>query len=221
MTKIEEVEEIFYQLLNVVQIYQNGQEVIVKSFDRTRNKEILAPFESFEDESLFPDKAKNLKRLKLYAAYMNYIGAFDVGEDRPNCKFNYFLDIIEEKLNATIIYHKIPADETNWSNFHNTRDKWIRKLIKEEKLDFFLNHGNQKFNLETYNNVEFCFIAPWPKSYSITELILILPLDASCWTWLLITIAISTILWRLSEGHWNFLFGAFALFVGQETKVQT
>jgi hypothetical protein len=68
-----------------------------------------------------------------------------------------------------------------------------------------------------------CFIAPLPPKHSTTELILFMPLDKSCWIFLGVTVGISAIIWRFFEGsnsHWKFLFGMFALFVGQYSDIK-
>lgn len=100
----------------------------------------------------------------------------------------------------------------------------MTELMSKDELDFSLCHFFIKEDLQSYNNVEYCFAVPLPSKYSIYELIFILPLDNQCWMWWVITIFVSAVIWRIYEGsgaHWNFLFGTFALFVGKFSVIKT
>lgn len=210
------------RLLNVVQIYEDDREVIVKRFDMSTNICSYESFDEFENlTEIFPDKAKDLNGSPIFAVYVQGPDAF-TSNDQTFCRWTYFLDIIAEKLNSTIIYKEIPLNESSWEAYRETREIWMKKLLSKKKLDFYLNYPNHKWDLQSYNHHSWCFLAPLPKKHSIVELILFMPLDKMCWMWLGSTIAVSTILWRISDGHWNFLFGAFGYLVGKyPVKIRT
>lgn len=224
-TKIHESEEFFNELLNVAQIFEEKQKIIARNYDW--NLDTFRTFKNFKlenfSEIIFHQKAPNYNGDALHVVYMNSPDAHNPikGQTRPNCKWIYFLDIVADKLNATLNFIEIPRNQSSWEAREATRKKFIIKHIREEKLDFYLNFNMFKFSLESYDHLDWCFIAPLPPSFSIAEMVLILPLDPSCWMWLGITVAISALLWRISEHHWNFLFGVFALFVGKWVKVKT
>lgn len=226
-SKLQKTKKFFRKLLNVVQIYEKNQKVIARSFDWSTQQVIRSEVPQNLSASLFRDKLKNLNlnERELYVAHMNspfsHTYRDDDGDIQVNSKWMFYLEIITEKLNATIELNIVRRNEKSWDDMEDTKEDSMVKLIEQGMLDFFLHFGDYKFDLESYNYVDWCFIAPLPKSYSIAELILILPLDPFCWMWLGITVAISALLWRISEHHWNFLFGAFALFVGKWIKVRT
>lgn len=195
---------IFEVILNIVQIYEENGKVVAKSFDMTSN---LPKFEIFKDSKrenlsliLFPDKTKNLQGKSINVFTSQLVGS---NKNYLIDMWNFFIDIIVEKLNATMQL----TDNVLTSNSDESLDKYVA----EKKLDLYLEYQGPVFELRSHYRQDVCFVVPLPNSYSIAELILFLPLDQSCWMWLGITIAVSTFLWRFSESHWHFPFGAFAI----------
>lgn len=218
-----QTDSILKKRLNVAQIYESSQKLSVKSFDLTKNLATYKTLEGFQNlsEVLFPQKGKNLNGNQLHVAYeenddLNYDGeAYMSGILIPISKQTFFLKTVAQKLNAKLVYNLIHE-----AGRHET----MTNLINEGKLDFHVNYVKGKYDLESYNYIDSCFLVPLTPYHSIVELILFLPMDGSCWMWLGITIAASTLVWRVLEGHWGFPFGAFAFFVGQSQliiRVQT
>lgn len=215
------------ELLNVAQIFEENQKVIAKNYDKSQYLTNLKAFESFQHENLsqllFPEKTQNLNGNLLHIAFMDFADSYQYvsfGKLVINCKWTFFLEIVAEQLNGTLNFTEIPKNRTSWEAYDNTLDKWIKDLTQARKLDFYLNH-HSKLDLDSYNSLDWCFVLTVPPTYSIAELVLILPLDMLCWLWLLVTIAISTLIWRISEYHWNFFFGTFALIVGKSAEIKT
>ncbi len=87
----------------------------------------------------------------------------------------YFLDIIKEKLNASVNFNSV--DIVTVAN-----RKRLYPLFKNcstnGTLDFFLNfYSHVKGALYSYKQVDLCYRLAKPPSYTITELILFLPFD--------------------------------------------
>lgn len=220
------IQSTFKNVLNYAQIYEEQQKVIAKSFDKYQISTTLYKFESSQQENLsqilFPDKSKNLNKFPL----RSIVGIPEISSGAINIhffnKWPSFVDIIVEKLNATLIYEAKKSSEENAVKAINDTQKYAEKLYEQGLLDFLINNiGNQQ-TIQCYDDIEICLLVPLPPKYSIYELILILPLDKSCWMWLGITVVVSAIVWRIFEGtgaHWNFTFGIFAYFVGQSLKI--
>lgn len=197
--------------LKTVQIFEETGKVVARSFDGT-----LRTFKDVQygnlSKALFPTKSLNLKGRKLYVVYRSsYFYYFDDEHELPITNRNYFLYTVAERFNATLKFSKI-------SRKTDINEK-IKNLTRRNKLDFYLSTEQGKSDLESYVKEDWCFLAPEPEPYSITELILFLPMDSSTWFWFGITMVVSTLIWRLSEGHWSFPFGAFAFFTGQAQLV--
>lgn len=173
-------------------------------------------------QMLFPEKGKNFNGNPIYAVFTND-DDYDPIKTRPNCKWNPLLDILAERLNATLIFREVPQSKASSEESGENEIFWIQKLIKEKRLDFapkFWLGTNVKSHLESYHYDSWCFVAPLPNSYSITELILFLPMDKFCWMWLGVTISITAIILKIFDGHWNFFFGAFSHFMAQAQLIQ-
>lgn len=215
----------FLGILNIVQIYEQDRKILAKIYDWTTFKTEIKIVENSHGGNLsgylFRDKSKNLNGNKIYASYLNDSDTHVLETGRPNSKWTLYLDILAEKLNASLEFNRFQRDESSFEVYSQTRRRLIDEGISKKKLDFYLNYPQNKFELESYNNREYCIMAPLPKPYSITELILFLPLDISCWKWLGITITVSALVWRISENHWSFHFGAFSYFMGQSQSIKT
>lgn len=212
---------------NFVQIYQEGHKVITRNFDKTKNLTILKTFEEAQVENLsellFPDKAQNLNGLPIDVVFYNFNDAFMLNGKIYN-KWTYFMEIVAQKLNGTLQYQEVIPDKESVEKYRNSLIQQLIEFSKNDKFDFFPNAFFDTSTLISYNYESFCFMVPLPPKYSIFELVLILPLDKSCWMWLGISVAISFILWSLFEGsgiQWNFLFGMYAFFFGQSATIKT
>lgn len=127
-------------------------------------------------------------------------------------------------MNATLHYFVIPLDETSMNSLQVSRQMSIGKAIRNDKLDFYLNGFASKGDFVTHNYIDWCYLAPLPAKFSIYELILILPLDRSCWMWLGISVGISAIIWSMKEGFgtfWDVSFRIFRFSVLQSTEIKT
>lgn len=217
--KVKGKKLIINELLNIAQIYEKNEEVIARIFDILERSAIFTSFENAQYENLseilFPEKKIDFDGYLLYVAFGDgtFAGVYDWNE-KPNCIWTYYLDIVAEKFNADLEFTEIPRNET-FEPYRETRERHMLKLIDKRNLDFHLNYYSDKSDLQSYHYEYLCFYAPVPNPFPIIELIFFLPLDKDCWMWLLITIAVSTFLWRFSEGHWNFPFGAFSYLMGQ------
>lgn len=214
-----------HETWNLIHIYQEDQRVITRIF--YKNSTIISSFKNYRikniSELLFPDKAQNLNRRSIYAAFYNFADAF-VFNGKVFNKWTYFLEILAEKLNGTLNYEEITFNKESVEKYRHSILLELERLLNVNKFDFFINNHFRKSTLNSYSYEEFCFIVPFPPKYSIFELVLILPLDISCWMWLGISVAVSFILWSIAEGfkvRWDFLFGIYAFFLGQNAKIQT
>lgn len=156
------------EILNAVQICEENQHVIAETFDKTQNFSISkSSMVDNKTQILFPDKTKNLNGYQFKVAYFFdniavVMNVFDHTSKIPICKWTYYFDILAEQLNATI--------------------KFVDQQ-EDHKYDLHLNYFLGKYDLECYNSIDYCFLVALPDSYSITELVLVLPLDLSCWIW--------------------------------------
>lgn len=144
-------------------------------------------------------------------------------------QYQYFVDIIEEKLNATIKYPKLGKNSST-----------LDEYVEESKNDFYEIYFSLWLGLNlakefpsgygeilTFEQQEQCFEVPLPKIIPIYEQILIRPFDSRCWIFLSVTIIISAFIWRLFkkfdavDSHWDFIFATFAFFLGQSKKIKT
>lgn len=215
-TKIRKTDSV-KKILNLVQIYEENRKIVARSYDATNSQVILrkfgSPHRNYKNLSgiLFSINKKDYNGKTLYVVYYDHLEVFN---DIPIYRWTFYIHTVVEKLNATLEYIPI-SGLTKYTQATIERSR----LEEEWKLDFFLNSEPAKTDLESYYKEDWCYVAPNPKPYSITETILILPMDKECWKWLGITIALSTLIWRISEGHWNFAFGAFSFFMGQAQLV--
>lgn len=213
---------------NLVQIFQEGQRVYVKNFYKTKN--YLITLDSCDDclienvsELLFPDKSQNLYGLPIYVAFVDFSDVL-LRNGKIYSKWTFFADIVAEKLNGTLQYNQIIPSMESFEKFDETLKKSLTSFGVKDQLDLFINDHFPLSELTSYNFNTYCFMVPLPPKYSIFELILILPLDNLCWMWLGISVIVSFIIWSVFEGsgiQWNFLFGIYAFFVGQNTRIKT
>ena len=97
-----------------------------------------------------------------------------LGEKIFLCKWKSFLSIVAEKLNATVKYNFVERESLETSD--------MPYLIAQNRslngtLDFYLEFDPLFGALYSYNQVDWCYQVANPPSYSVTELILFLPLD--------------------------------------------
>jgi hypothetical protein len=220
----EKIQNIFKNYLNFAQIYEESRKVILRSFYRTKNLTTFEVFENSQHENLsqilFPDKAKNLNGFQLLVAFDTMIETILIDEKVYN-KWLNFIQTIAEKLNATLKLISVQLKGDSEKIFKRSQLYFLKKYTKLHNLDFYLDTFSVSLDLQSYTYIEHCFLVPLPPDYPIYQLILFKPLDKSCWMWLGITIAVSTLVWRIFEGHWNFLFGSCAKFVGQFVEIKT
>lgn len=198
--------------------------MVARTFDRTRNLTTTLKLRNSDRENLsqilYPDRTKDLNGLPLYAYW---IASFQTSKCknciRPNYKWSFFLDVIAERMNATFKYFEMSVNVLSENAYLEQRRKSIRSLNIQLKLDFYLSDLNDKFDLTSYDYNNWCYQAPLPDNISITDQILFLPMDKSCWMWLGVTVFVSTLVWRISEGHWSFPFGIFSYFTGQSQLI--
>lgn len=213
----------FLKLLNVVHIYEEFRKVFVKSYERSLKLTTTQVYNESQIENLsnllFPDRTKNLNRMKLFANFFSHHNVI-IAENKVHSAWAYFLEAAAKNLNANIEYIQLPFDKNTTTDI---QIKLVYQQFIKGELDFFLNHFFGHGDLQSYNINEYCFVAPLPPKYSIVELVLILPLDKSCWMWLGISLFVSSIIWILFEGAGSslkFMFGMFAFFVGQSADIK-
>lgn len=209
-------------LLNHAHIFEKNRKVFAGNYWWNKDLKSYDAFEGFTHKNIsniiFPNKLNNLEGFPLSIAGLE--GEFY--DDKAYSKFTYFVEILTTKLNATLKYIKIPKPDPK--NYSKSIQKHFTRLCGDGKCDIIFLPQKLHQIFQAYNFVDQCFLAPMPPKRSIYELILTLPLDKSCWMWLGITVAVSALIWRIFEGpksHWNFLFGIFALFVGQDSNIRT
>lgn len=224
-----ESNSLFYTktLLNHAHIFMDNREITAGVMFWHRK---FITFYSFPDlnyenvsDILFPDKVSDLEGFPLYIVFTNKKGS-EVSNGNVYSRWSEFVVILSEKLNATLKVHEISNDQTSLENFSSNISKNLFKLYWKGEFDIFIESHRSHQLFQAYGFEEQCFIAPLPKKISIYEYILFLPLDKSCWMMLGLTIGVSALIWRISEGprsHWNFLFGMFALFVGKYEEIRT
>lgn len=224
--EIAEKNPLFYEktLLNHAHIFIHNREVIAGVFNWHKKFVTYYSFDGHFNVSkiLFPDKTKNLEGSPLHVAFVNKLRSIWFN-GKVYSKWTYFIEILAEKMNASLNFIEISNDQTSQKNYGSSTAGNLFKLYWKGNFDFFIESHRMHQLFQGYAFSEQCYVAPLPPKRSILELILFLPLDKSCWMWLGITFAISAFIWRCSEGplsQWNFLFGMFALFVGKYSKVQ-
>lgn len=223
---VEDIQRFFRLTLNFAHIYQEKQKIVVRNYYRTKNLTTIDTFESSQQENLaaeilFPDKSRNLQKFPLYVLYdtLNTHQGFFLNGKLYN-RYTYFVETLAEKMNATLVYEEMKFNRSEDTDGFQERWQYLNEIISQKYIDIALFHafGISNGNIEYYAT---CFLVPLPPKYSIYELILILPLDASCWMMLGITVAVSALVWRIFEGpqaQWDFLFAVYAQFVGKFVK---
>lgn len=143
------------------------------------------------------------------------------------CKYTHFVDIIAQKLNASINYIHIAKDTKTQKEYAERLNGEIELRLNELDLSIIPGHVlffNGVVNM--YETRHFCLIAPLPPSIAIFDQILFRPFDEKVWKYLCISVAFSALIWRLFKNYGanssvtGFLFGLFAFFVGQSAKFQ-
>lgn len=212
---------------NLIRIYEENEKVFVRTFFKTKNLTTTCILNNSKVENisdlLFPDKAQHLYGLPINVVYFNFFDAFVVDGKVYN-KWTYFVEIVAQKLNGTLNFREIILNKETVEKYSESLENQTNELIESDKLDFFINGVYTNSRLHSYNYQEYCFMVPLPPKYSIFELVLILPLDKSCWMWLGISVAASFILWSVTEGSgikWKFLFAMYAFFLGQNARIKT
>ncbi len=88
------------------------------------------------------------------------------------------MDIVTEKLNATVKYNKFRMNILNPLEIGDGMYYTIKNRSANGTLDFYINFDVPDAGaLFSYNYVEHCFKMVNPKSYTVTELVLIMPFD--------------------------------------------
>ena len=90
-------------------------------------------------------------------------------------KWLSFLDVVTEKLNATVEYNFIEPEIMLRYEEHYTI---VENISANGTLDFYLDLGPYiRGALYSYNQMDYCYLLAKPPSYSVTQLVLILPFD--------------------------------------------
>ena len=216
-----------YEMLsNSAVIFEQDRKVNVMNFDKRKKlfQTIILGNSSIEQNNyLFPDKVSDLMKSRIHVAYYPHRN-IRKWKGKVKNKMVYFTEMVAEKLNATLKYVETDYKGIGVDKEFNSRTiETIRKYRKNEKLDIFLNGYGHFGDFQTYEFEDWCWIVPLPPKVSIYEQILFLPLDKYCWIFLFSLTLVSSILWRFIEGpsmHWQFIFGIYAMFVGQYNKIK-
>lgn len=193
------------------------------------HKNIEINIKNISNISLFPD---NLKDINGHIIHVTIIRQMIIAEILNNGKllnrFNFYLDILRQKMNATIKLHEIAK---GWKNIPDLINKFniefidtVRKNEMDLHLDDLITNDNIS-KIVTYDTTELCFLAHPPPPIPIYEQILIRPFDNKVWLVLLFSVFLVTLIWRFygkidrrvdSTSH--FLLAVFGFFVGQSSK---
>lgn len=215
---METLHNSFGRILNIAHIYESKKKVILTNLHPSRNLSFITTFDTYEitnlSEIVYPKKLKNLNGTQLNVISSLFYNVIYT-KDKVHSKWSYYLDILAEKMNVNLNFIRLPL---------KTETEISKELIRDHKLDFHINGFVTYGILSSYSNIKSCFVVPLPPKYSIYELVLILPLETSCWMWLGITVVICAFIWAIFEGFGmmgRFLFGMFSLFVGQYNEIKT
>jgi hypothetical protein len=167
----------------------------------------------------FADKLKSLDGFPLNIVWSKAYDTLRTLDGRFINKYEPFIRTIAEQMNASMNVEEVIEEKLNY-------------LLAIDKVDFVQRAIAVIIDLTYQEHHDYCFVVPMPPKYSIYELILILPLDKSCWIWLSVVVAISTIVWkfygcieeprlnRALSSHWDFLFETFGFFLLQSRKLK-
>lgn len=226
--KILKVIKEYRKVLNLIVVYLKNDEINVKIPNFILNETFHLILENKIQENisnfLFSDKLTNLHKYPLNIVWTTVFDALQ--SDRKKLIDNnlFFVQILAEKMNATLNFIEIIKNQKPGENFFLAEEAELKEV---DEFDLYLRTQPRYGDIKLYHHEEYCFIVLLPPKYSIVEMILILPFDKSVWMWLGVVAGLSTIIWRFygifegSSSHWKFLFGIFAFFVGQSTEIKT
>jgi hypothetical protein len=225
-------------MLNVVIAYEDKEEVHLIITNRFKDDVFIKVKEVQELENdsmskfLYPDKLKNLNGYEINVVYhgegIDGQVAGLMAENQLTGSLIDFLEIIKTKMNASLNMIEL----AKYQKAVEKKDNWIIDFtLKENKngFDFNLAHPmNRKSNKMFYNFYQYdeCFSATIPSAIAVYKQILFKPFHKSIWVCLSISFGVCAIVWWLYSktedlsSTWDFLFGLFGFFVGQNVELR-
>lgn len=181
----------------------------------------------------FPDKLKDLNghQINVSAAEWGYNTVISPTTGEVLNYFILFLEIIQQYMNASITLIELAK---GWQKRRDFYEQFIAQqnlLASYHYLDLIItdafNYKGIDNTLQTYRYKDWCYLAPLPPKIKIYEQILIRPLEKTTWIYLVTTVGLCAVVWRLhlnltdASSHWDFLFAVFGYFIGQSTNLKT
>lgn len=180
---------------------------------------------------LFPDKIKNLNKYSLNVTFSDSDIFSTVSKNGEWVDFySYFVDIIRQKLNASIKCVQLIKNFQNWTEFFGKYDEEMKPLVLSLQLDLSIisriRHITPGQVVLMYETMDTCILAFLPPSISIHEQILFRPLEPQTWIYLGATFVVFICVWRMfknfgaDDSHWHFMFVVIGYFLGHSVGIK-
>lgn len=170
-------------------------------------------------DGLFPDKLTNMTRFaykitntpqppRLQKRSKNLFLSVDM----------MVMTVIAEKQNALIYPMASSRIDGVFSALESKRaDMTVNTLSK-------LELGSDLKTVNTYDESGFCALVPIPPRHSFL-LYLLSPLDSNTWIFVIVTILVCAVIWRLlkrthGNSEWRFIFSVIVSFIGQGSRLR-
>lgn len=143
------------------------------------------------------------------------------------CELCGFIEIVQKHFGFKIKNVQFASNESKYIERARLAEKEFPKLIKP--LEFFLaiaysfNLNNLFKHITTYMENKKVLMVTYPPKIPIYEEILFLPFDGLNWMFLIITIGVSAVIWRLyknPDSSWHFIFVLYGYFLGRSVKLR-
>lgn len=114
----------------------------IQSFDSNFQSENLSSI-------LYPEKLKDLNGITINVVFSTYACTIKFANERIHTKFSEYANMITEKMNAKLKYVEIVENYTTFKEFFEREEIEILELIKEGKLDLYIQPSYHQGTLET------------------------------------------------------------------------
>lgn len=195
-------------------IYSYKNEINSVFYDTSQSRKRIQLNEESLIKILYPDKMKNLNGISLNVTIYNENSRVY----GTKMYLNYFLKIIEEKINVKIAYDQIMFQclEDLVNQYNERRNN---RVFIFSPNTYYL-YGDPPTKLISYEESSICILVPIPPEESFGSDILIKPFDGAIWISLGVTLIITGIFWKLlsengSDSSWRYIYGIIGYLLGQ------
>lgn len=205
-------------VLNFLIIYQDKKLTKIVKPGLKSYQEIVLNDENLP-RNLFVDKTKNLQKIPLNVAISKSdFNTVPLRNGKMLTKYSSFLAIVAKSMNTSINFTDMRQILIN-NGFNKAKMQqellimFFQKNLDLSIIDNTFSEASPNFIVKMQD--ENCYLLNIPPEIPIIEQILFRPMDKICWILLGVVVAISAVIWKFFDAHWEFLFAIFGLLVNQ------